>query len=1049
MKRHPDPRAFGYRRVLAMAVAVIAAIPAASPAQLVDQPQYNRDIRPILSDNCFACHGPDAKHREADLRLDVRDDAVRDRGGYTAITPGRPDESELWFRILSNDPAEVMPPPKFHKTLTAAQKELIRRWIAQGAEYQPHWAYVPPRRPDVPAVPETSKLRNPIDAFIQHALAGRGLEPSPEADRRTLIRRLSLDLIGLPPTPDEVQAFLRDNAPDAYERLVDRLLQSPHHGERMAQGWLDVARYADTVGFHGDQNQNAWPYRDYVIDAFNKNKPFDQFTIEQLAGDLLPNPTPEQLIATCFNRLNMMTREGGAQPKEYLAKYTADRIRTVGLAWLGSTLACAECHDHKFDPFTMKDFYSIGAFFADIKQWGVYSDYGYTPNPDLKGFTNDHPFPPEIVVESPALQRRLAQLQDQVEQVIDGVPRDDAAANAWKAGIRGFLGRHPDGWAAPTPTVRVSPATPTRKGVRAASAAADSPSANESPGYFLEDGQRIVFLNKAADTAEIDLEAPADHVAAIRVELLPEAKWDGRILRSGTGTATTIRPTFTLIRDGEKPRPLAIRHAQADRFAPRYANGFEVLGVQSGWLTRADDLSQPHTAVYLLDAPIALTAGDVIRVGFSNNALGAVRISLSPLAPDVGQTRFAADLARRLDDERTTRALFLRSRGEPASEYARLKTLEHEILACRDGKTPVMVTERTDQPLTIRVLARGNWMDESGAIREPATPAFLPPLPDSQGRSLTRLDLARWLCSDENPLTARVVMNRLWKQFFGQGLTMQVDDLGAQGDPPSHPELLDWLAVEFREGGWDLKRMVKRIVMSHTYRQVAGPRADVVERDPDNRWLSCQNPRRLEAEVVRDNALAIAGLLNLDQGGPPIHPYQPDGYYEGLQFPDRVYQAERDDRQYRRGVYMHWQRTFLHPMLANFDAPSREDCVALRVAANSPQQALTLLNDPEFVEAARVWADRLLAAPGASTDADRLALAFEQALARPIQPRERSSLLAFLDRVRSEYRDRPEDAAKLLEVGVASKTSGDPVERAAWTSVGRVILNLHETITRY
>ncbi|MFO0960943.1 MAG: PSD1 and planctomycete cytochrome C domain-containing protein [Isosphaeraceae bacterium] len=998
-----------------------------------DRLEYNRDIRPILSDRCFACHGPDKKNRKGDLRLDVREDAVRDRDGSAAIVPGRPDESTIIERVFSEEDDLRMPPKGLHKDLTGAQRATLKRWVEQGAEYQPHWAYVPIRRPPTPEVRDRSLLRNAIDAFVQAPLEARGIRPLPEADRRTLIRRVSLDLIGLPPTTEEIDAFLADQAPDAYARLVGRLLDSPHYGERMAQGWLDVARYADTVGYHGDQNHNAWAYRDYVIDAFNKNKPFDQFAIEQLAGDLLPNPTPEQRVATCFNRLNMVTREGGAQPKEYLAKYTADRIRTVGLAFLGSTLNCAECHDHKFDPFTTKDFYAIGAFFADVKQWGVYNDYGYTPNPDLRGWSNDHPFPPEIVVESPALRRRLAKLESQIAGTIEAAPCEPTRLESWKAALAEFLAENPRGWATPAPSVTLSPPGNAKK------AAADA-------AFLVEDDNRVVLLGKGADTIDIDLDPGLGTLplAAIRIELLPEAKWDGKITRSGE--ATTVRPSFSIVpaEEGGKPRPLAIRFSQADRWAPRYSNGFELPNVHPAWVTRPEDARAPHAAVFWLDTPAALQPGEKVRVRVADATVGTLRIRLSPVAPEVGAVEMPGVLARKLGDDRVVRSWMVRSTPFALESLARIKSLESEIVACRGGRTPVMVTESSSKPLTIRVLARGNWMDESGEICSPQTPGFLPKLP-SHGPA-TRLDLAKWIVSDENPLTARVVVNRAWKQLFGNGLSLQVDDLGAQGDPPSHPELLDWLAADFRSD-WDVKRMVKQVVLSHTYRQRSGPREDLLEQDPSNRWLACQNPRRLEAEIVRDNILAIAGLLNPEQGGPPCHPYQPGGYYAGLQFPDRDYQPERDERQYRRAVYMHWQRTFLHPMLANFDAPSREDCLAIRTTANSPQQALTLLNDPQFVEAARAWAARLLSAPG--DDPGRLDRAFHQALARPIRDAERSSLLEFLDRARKEYRDHPDEARKLIAVGVAPAPQGDPAELAAWASVCRVILNLHETITRY
>ena len=1036
----------------AIAAAILACTTAISRAE--DPIEYNRDIRPILSDNCFACHGPDAKKREAELRLDVRDDAVRLRDDHHAIQPGKPQASELIRRITSDDADQRMPPAESNKKLSADQKELLRRWITEGAEYQPHWAYLAPKRPEVPKLLSTALVKNPIDAFIQQLLEKRNFKPSPEADRRTLLRRLALDLVGLPPSLDDLRKFENDASDKAYETQVERLLKSPHYGERLASLWLDVARYSDTVGYHGDQNHNAWAYRDYVIDSFNANKPFDRFTLEQLAGDLLPSPTPEQLTATCFNRLNMMTREGGAQPKEYLAKYTADRIRTVAMAWLGSTFNCAECHDHKFDPIKTKDFYSLGAFFADVKQWGVYQDYAYTPNPDLKGWTNEHPWPPEIVVQSPALKRRIEMLRARIAEFVAHTPPPEKDIAQWKASIASFLKRSPDGWETPAATITLGNATPAksrkksrRKTLPPAEAKSDSAAASTTGGFVVENDGRIVFVPSAPANFDVDLRPLGDRIAAVRIQLLPHAKHENKIARRGDGIS--LKPTFMVIGADDKRRSVAVRHAQADRYAPRYVNGFEIIGVQSSWRTDPKQSSQPHTAVYFLDPPVPLADGESLRIRFADSPVGAMRVSVSPLSPDIRTPLAQVDAARSLLDETAARELYLRSTAWNATAFAQIKKLETEILECRDGKTPVMITERVDKPLTIRVLPRGNWMDDSGEICTPQTPSFLPKLPGADSREPTRADLARWLCSPENPLTARVFVNRLWKHFFGTGLAAQIDDLGAQGEPPSHPELLDWLAVEFRDSGWDVKHVVKRIVMSHTYRQSARLRPELRDSDPNNRLLASQNPRRLEAEIVRDNALAIAGLVNLEMGGPPCRPYQPAGYYEGLQFPDREYQAHRDDRQWRRGVYMHWQRTFLHPMLANFDAPSREDCIAIRTSANSPQQALTLLNDPTFVEAARVWAAKLLAAP-AATDAQRINLAFEQAVARSASDFERNSLAALLSKLREEYRSRPGDAEKLLKSGIAAPAADhDPIELAAWTNIARVILNLHETITRY
>jgi hypothetical protein len=1029
-------------------VVMIAALSAHGAEQ---QLRYNRDVRPVLSDNCFRCHGADKGSRKAKLRLDERDVAI-EKG---AIVPGKPDESELIKRIFTTNEDDAMPPTDSHKQLTDEQKDLLKKWIAQGAKYEPHWSFIAPVRPAVPKV-RGAKSKNPVDAFVLAELDKRKIKSSPEADRRTLLRRLSLDLTGLPPTPEEIAAFEKDKSRDAYEKQVERLLASPHYGERMAVPWLDVVRFADTVGYHGDQNVNVFPYRDYVINAFNSNKPFDQFTTEQLAGDLLPNNTVEQRVATGFNRLNMMTREGGAQPKEYLAKYGADRVRTVGMAWMGLTVGCAECHDHKYDPFTTKDFYQLKAFFADVRQWGVYQDYKYTPNPDLKGWNNDFPFPPEEIVESPYLKQRAAKLNAQLDQVARATAekqREEFAA--WKQNVTALLATNTDAWLPTQPIVMVltntTVVTNKMKVTNIVAAAEGTEPAQIVTNIavvktnvavttnftVLADGS-MLFGSKT-DTNIVPLRLSEGTVAALRLELIPHESHYGGVLR-GKRTQVTLLPSVTLRRAGStNETKLAFHHADANHKEARYANGYEIIGIKEGWKTSR--VKEKNAGVWLLDPPVKVADGDTLQINFKTNDIGCLRVSVSPIARE--HPLASAEIALHNAERR-----WLASTAADEDAFVEFKKLHREILECRDGKSPTLVTVARKRDTT-RVLPRGNWQSDDGEVVDPLPPHFLPQPKRVGTNQLSRLDLARWLLAKDNPLTARTVVNRFWKQFFGAALANPVDDLGLQGEAPSHPELLDWLAVEFRENGWDVKHIVRLIVTSSTYKQSSKLRPELREVDPNNRLLTSQNPRRLDAEFVRDNALAISGLLNRDIGGPSAYPYQPTGYYVNLQFPDRDYFPSKDERQYRRGVYAHWQRTFLQPMLANFDAPSREECVAYRLPSNTPQQALTLLNDPSFVEAARVLAEKLLHSP-AKSDEERLNAAFQRSLGRAAKPKELASLKKFVAVQREHLKSDKEEPVKLQKVGLApAAKETDATELGAWTSVCRVILNLHESITIY
>lgn len=992
---------------------------------------FNRDIRPILSDRCYHCHGPDGSHRKADLRLDIRSEET-----LLVLAPGEVRASEVVKRIFSADAEEVMPPPESHKALTLVEKETIRRWVAEGATYEPHWAYAALERPGLPDV----GVSHPVDAFVLEKLIGQQTGLSPEAPKDRLLRRLSLDLTGLPPTEAERTAFLADNSFDAYERQVDRLLASPHFGERMAVWWLDIARFSDTVGFHGDQNQRIFPYRDYVIAAFNANKPFDQFTVEQLAGDLLLNPTTEQRVATGYNRLNMMTREGGAQAKEYLAKYGGERVRSVAAAWLGSTFGCAECHDHKFDPIATRDFYELQAFFADVKQWGIYHDYNYTPNPELRGFSNDHPFPPELLVDSPYLQAKERNARDELLRYVAAItpPAESPGFSQWLAESREFLRRQPGGWIRPD-----LGAQRWKKDERL-----------ESDGLEVTADGALALgrATKSGEEVRLTLTPTTGWIASLRIRL------EG-VAYPVDAEASGLRVMALEVRSGGTSRKLKLHFAEANHQRPRYRNGIELPGVTFGWRLPADDPGEPLTSVWVLDHPFEVQEGEelVLRLGYDVQAKARMELSpwatLSPRA--LMDESFAAALAAPAEmqapAQRTLLAeAWLASTAADRPALERARKLSDEVLESRGGKAWTLVTEPAE-PLTVRVLPRGNWQDESGPVVLPATPSFLPGRRVStEGQRLTRLDLAHWLMSDDNPLTARTVVNRLWQPFFGTALSAVVDDLGSQGELPSHPALLDWLACEFRDSGWDLKHLIRTLVTSRTYRQSSNLRPDLRDADPGNRLLAAQNPRRLDAEFIRDNALSIAGMLDLGEiGGPSARPYQPEGHYEALQFPDRDYVASGADEQWRRGVYMHWQRTFLHPMLVNFDAPNRDECTALRTLSNTPQQALTLLNDPTFVEAARVFAARLLEGPGAS-DAERLDRAFLLAVGRPPKAADRDRLLAFLGSQTEHYTKNADEARRLLAVGLwpASKRF-TPATAAAWTQVCRVVLNAQETITRY
>lgn len=978
---------------------------------------YNRDVRPILSDNCFPCHGPDQQHRRAKLRLDVREVAVSRK----AIVPGKPDESELIRRIFTDDEDDRMPPSKSEKSLTAAQRETLRRWIAEGAAYEPHWAYIPPVKPPVP------EGTNAIDYLVGERLQEIGLEPSPEADRRTLARRLWFDLVGLPPPPEEVEAFERDHSPTAYERLVDRLIESPHYGERMAIDWLDAVRYADTIGYHSDNPRNVWPYRDYVIRSFNKNKPFDQFTREQLAGDLLPNSTLEQKVGSAYNRLLLSTEEGGAQAKDYEARMLTDRVRAVSSAWLGQTMGCAQCHDHKFDPITSCDFYSMGAFFADLKEpiLGPREEGMLVPDA-------------EQAANLERLEAELARWRKAFE-----APHSAALA-AWEQEAKAALQAEP-GWMVLAPE-----------------------EASSESGVKLDvtlDG--IVTAEKdppnGVDTYRIKVRPALNGIVGFRLEALTS----DRLPAHGPGRGKDggfVLTQFSV--EGLGGESIELADASATYESPEHP-ALAALQEEGGWSVPSMG-GVAQSIYFVLAEPVdAIPDGTLTLVlqqtQGANAVLGRFRLSATvdpavvrapgTVVPpaDVAQIVEVAPLDRTSEQRQKLAAYHRSIAPELADLRARLASAEK---ARNDFVATVphcLVSVSQDPPRTVRILPRGDFMVETGDVVQPALPAYLSRAAKagSDGRRLTRLDLANWLVSRDNPLTGRVVINRLWKQFFGCGLSKVVDDFGTQGEPPRNPALLDWLACEFMDSGWDVKHMVRLMVTSHTYRQTSFASKELLSRDPDNRELARQSRWRLEAELVRDNALAIAGLLSPRIGGPSVKPYQPDGYWENLNFPVRTYEPSRGEDQYRRGLYTWWQRSYLHPSLLAFDAPTREECAPERSRSNIPQQALVLLNDPTYVEAARNFAARILREGGSCVD-DRITWAWRQALDRAPRPDESDALQALLHKDEARYSQQPAAADALLAVGFSPVPPDlDRAELAAWTSVARVLLNLHETVTRF
>ncbi|MFK7767246.1 MAG: PSD1 and planctomycete cytochrome C domain-containing protein [Mariniblastus sp.] len=1029
---------------------------------------FTSQVKPILSDNCFACHGPDEAQRSSEFRLDQKESALS--SDHSVIVPSDPDSSLLIKRILSNDPDEVMPPSDHRKKLSDSQKKILTDWIKQGANWSEHWAFQKPVASENPKASNATWPENYVDHYILNRLDREKIQPSPSANPPTLLRRLSFDLTGLPPTPEELETFesqiKKVGFESAYQTAVDRRLASPHFGERMAVYWLDLVRYADTVGYHGDQDVSVSPYRDYVINAFNQNMPFDQFTREQLAGDLLDSPTQDQLIASGYNRLGMMSAEGGVQPEEYLNKYASDRVRTTSSAWLGITLGCAECHDHKFDPFSAKEFYEFSSFFADIKEQGLYAGSNHSGK-----WGEAINVPDEVLPELlKPIDKEIAALESTMAENTDVA----AERMAWEKTILDSNSH----WNQLKPT-------------SVATANKSKPSTTSQNSVLLSGPKP----NKecCVVTTKISANTPGA-ITAFRLEALP----DKSLPKQGPGRASNgnfvvteffaiqgnhsdkiqmLKSEFQKWPETLKSKTIQLKNATATFEQKASANAHpdkkwtaasaidrDTKGKQFGWavMPRAN---QQNEIVFQIDGD--LPPGEMTFViqqyhGNGSHTLGHFRIS------ETRKPNAMADPSRLLSKEiqtivKTKKGDRSAKQQKEISDYfvsiaPRFEATRKQILKLkteREGKVKshtrtTLVTVST-KPREIRVLARGDWMDKTGSVVSPGVPTSLGgknwSTKDLKAQRATRLELANWITDKQNPLTSRVFVNRTWRMFFGSGISNVLDDLGSQGEPPSHPMLLDRLAIEFAQSDWDIKNLIRTMVLSKTYQQSSSLRTDLKEIDPENRLFARQSRFRLDAEFIRDHALATSGLLVRKIGGRSVKPYQPAGLYRHLNFPTRKYIASAGEDQYRRGIYTHWQRQFLHPAMKTFDAPSREECTAARPRSSTPLAALVLLNDPSYVEAAKGLAETALQN---QTGFDlRINEVFKLAFSRAASSEEKQVLRELLDSSREHFEKNPAEAEKLLSIGGRSKPEKqNQIELAAWTSTCRAVINMHEFVLR-
>ncbi|HEY5314898.1 MAG TPA: DUF1553 domain-containing protein [Pirellulales bacterium] len=1044
------------RQLLAAIVLLAAAAPAIGAARI----EYNRDIRPILSDKCFRCHGPDGAHRQADLRLDRREDAVHDTGACRPIAPGKPEQSEVYRRITASDADERMPPADSGSVLSAREIELLRQWIAAGAEYQPHWSLVAPRATQPPPVKQATQqsawARNEIDRFILAELEAHGLHPSPEADRPTLLRRVSLDLTGLPPTAAELDRFLADASPGAYEREVDRLLASPRYGERLALDWLDSARYADTNGYYTDLPRQAWPWRDWLIHAFNANMPLDRFTIEQLAGDLLPGATTDQRVATGFNRNHMTNNESGIIDEEFRISYVVDRVDTTSNVWLGLSIGCARCHDHKYDPITQREYYQLLAFFNNVPEKGLVKD-PVNPPPVLSlPNARQQREIDEATTRRQACEQRLQALEPELKRAL-GQWEPSALAELRPmptAGQQSHLALDGD----------AKDSGPHGKETQPIGSLAFVPGVRERGARF--DATQYVELD---GTLPLEASRPFSLALWIKPDVAPQGCVVSKMSSTAEARGFEImwyksRPRVNLVHAwGRSSIGVVSKQAFSTGHWRHLAISYDGSGRAAGVTMFIDGRSQP-TVIERDNLAGSIATDEPWRLAWKGSGVGfegtldELRLYDRPLtAAEVealywrealeGGLRLPAKDRSRLQTEQL-RAFYIEHHGSAELQQLsrqRVALREHEAdLRAQVVSTPVM--EEMRQPRATHVLARGQY-DQPGEQVKPGVPKALGVLPAGAPRN--RLGLARWLVDPANPLTARVLANRYWQLVYGEGIVRTANDFGLQGELPTHPKLLDWLAVRLVRSDWDLKAFIKLLVTSATYRQASKLSAELLERDPDNRLLT-RGPRyRLSPEVLRDQALAAGGLLVERIGGPSVKPYQPAGLWKAVSYNgEQSYEQDHGAALYRRSMYTFWKRQAPPPAMLAFDAPTREICTIRRARTNTPLQALVLLNDVTYVEAARALGGRMLKArPDVN---GRIAFGFRAATGRLPHEREVATLASYFHEQLAAYRREPDKARALLRAGESPVDhSADAGELAAWTMMAGVLLNLDETVTQH